>query len=127
MNAGIKTDNSLTQTEKGILLGVLSVNTYSSRYWDENFDRLKKEWVKIEGNAKGGPCFMESYSVSDTSKKILKADIAGAVSGGVAGAVIGGTVATPVGSVPGYVAGAVTGAVGGSVYEAVSEFLDWLF
>ena len=59
--------------------------------------------------------------------KILKADIAGAVSGGVAGALLGGAVATPLGSIPGWAAGALTGGVSGSVYEAVSQFLDWLF
>lgn len=116
-------DVALIETEKGILLSAVSINTFSSKYWNENLDILSLKWSTKD---QGGPSPSEIMLKAD-GRKILKSDIAGGVSGGVAGAVIGGTVATPIGAVPGWVAGAITGAVGGSVYESVSQFLDWLF
>ncbi len=115
LEVSIANNITLTATEKGILLGAISTAKSSEQYWNANYARLKAAWLK------------STKPVIAPEKRILKADVAGAVSGGVAGAVIGGTVGTPIGAVPGWVAGAVTGGVSGSVYEAVSQFLDWLW
>lgn len=105
-------NSSISENEKELLLSSSSVSRHSATYWFNVFDS-QNNWNPNNLNS---------------SKQIIKIDVAGGVAGGVVGAVVGGTVTiVGIGAIPGWAAGAVTGALGGSISQAVIELWEWMF
>ena len=126
----IEMDNKLTEKNLIILFSATQTAKYSYAYWSKNADKwkfLSKEGTlrAIRRSADSGSEQGNSNSNSgwETTKDIVKYDVAGAA-GGAAGAAIVNVI--PVAGQVAYGSAIVGGAVGASVTEGVKKLLDWM-
>lgn len=124
----IEMDNKLTEKNLIILFSATQTAKYSYAYWSKNGDKwkfLSKEGTlrairrSADSNSEQG----NSNSGWETTKDIVKYDVAGAA-GGAAGAAIVNVI--PVAGQVAYGSAIVGGAVGASVTEGVKKLLDWM-
>ena len=124
----IEMDNKLTEKNLIILFSATQTAKYSYAYWSKNADKwkfLSKEGTlrairrSADSNSEQG----NSNSGWETTKDIVKYDVAGAA-GGAAGAAIVNVI--PVAGQVAYGSAIVGGAVAASVTEGVKKLLDWV-
>lgn len=124
----IEMDNKLTEKNLIILFSATQTAKYSYAYWSKNADKwkfLSKEGTlrAIRRSADSDSEQGNSNSGWETTKDIVKYDVAGAA-GGAAGAAIVNVI--PVAGQVAYGSAIVGGAVGASVTEGVKKLLDWM-
>ena len=115
-------DNSITSTDRILLLSSTSVARYSASYWANYYNSSSSSQPaarlapQVAGPGKG----WFSWST------VAGGDIVGAAGGALGGAAVG-VMAGGIGAGPGAAAGAVGGAIGGSVYEAGMQIWHHFF
>jgi hypothetical protein len=111
LESTILSDNTITATDRTIILSGTSIARYSASYWVNYYNAQSSG---SSSAAKAAPAVVGASWFSWSS--VVGGDVVGAIAGGLggaaAGAIIGG-----VGALPGAAAGAIGGGIANSVYE----------
>lgn len=103
-------DQKLSAPDRAALETILNVAEYSARHWTAIFPAQNK--------LKAG------RRISPAAKRIIKADVGGAIGGAITGG-LGGFAALGVGAVPGAILGGALGAAYGSALEGFWVSIGW--
>ncbi|TVQ69932.1 MAG: glycine zipper family protein [Balneolaceae bacterium] len=121
---------SLSHDDRLVIYAATSVGIESAIYWEANF----QYWVDALAHGDSGTEFFKTLDGAGffdsvqwfSGRRMVRADVAGAVGGAVtgcmAGALVGGA-----GCLPGALAGGLIGAAGASAHDAASQILEHHF